>query len=67
MTELCTYCGDERGGKLGCCGEVHFYDVSEDELTYMEENNIGVDELQDKREEFDSWIKKMEQHQPCED
>lgn len=23
-TEVCVYCGNERGGKFSCCGEVHF-------------------------------------------
>jgi len=23
--EVCVYCGHPRGGKLGCCGEVHYH------------------------------------------
>ena len=26
--EVCTYCGNERAGKLSCCGEVHFVTMS---------------------------------------
>lgn len=26
--EICIYCGEERSGKLGCCGETHFEAVT---------------------------------------
>lgn len=26
--EVCPYCGNERGGKFSCCGEVHFVEMT---------------------------------------
>ena len=28
--EVCIYCGEPRGEKMGCCGENHWDDVPED-------------------------------------
>ena len=44
-TQYCPYCGDERGSKFQCCGEVHFqtfYEMTvseQDEFLSNEEFN----------------------------
>jgi len=31
MIEVCPYCGEDRGDKISCCGEVHFVSLTEED------------------------------------
>lgn len=53
MITFCPFCGEPRGEKLICCGEVHFETCTELEYEHMAGTGKTLDET---RNSFDKFV-----------
>ena len=58
--EICAYCGEPRGDKISCCEEVHFEEVTEEELEIMEKHNLDLDEARGYISDMEKRVNDME-------